>query len=447
MTQEGGGPFYNDETPNIRLLSANKVSSYQESDQWHSVLLTRLRFKPDHLEPISDTIQDKPFSPRITHQEAAVSHIGTMSGEPVTYKISAESSRSFSLFLADSPNRPMEPLPLPLIPSLHPSATDDENAMPRRYKQHASPYWQSASLGTVQDTSKNDKSASSLELHTQDEAKPPADESAIGKHLIIGAESALEGIRGKEMAIEAAFNDFNISSSEYALLAGFNEALIRSGTGYLPEIHIFCSVDIAQSAESFVTKLGKILSPLPGALFTPSSTYQIPVFKNDGTLLSWDELVFSHTERYADIRSAVAPTSIQVVSRPQGSRSGGETSAPSDSNGKESRGHDSDERDTGDAGNDEGGDEKDTGDAGNNKGEDEKSGDREDDDGNPDHDNPDDPADGSLTSELPVVYFDVQAQVYANTVDTMLPKVFQTLQVDGRLIIQVSCILLSLPED
>ena len=131
VRQEGGGPFYNDETPNIRHLSANKVSSYQESDQWHSVLLAPLRFKPDHLEPISDTMQDKPFSPHITHQEAAVSHIGTTSGEPVTYKISAESNRSFSLFLADSPNRPMEPLPLPSIPSLHPSATDDENAMPR----------------------------------------------------------------------------------------------------------------------------------------------------------------------------------------------------------------------------------------------------------------------------------------------------------------------------
>ena len=286
---------------------------------------------------------------------------------------------------------------------------------------------------TVQDTSKNVKLASSLELHTQDEAKPPADESVIGRHLVIGAEIALEGIRGKEIAIEATFNDFNISSSEYVILAGFNEALIQSGTGYLPEIHVFCSVDIARSPESFVTKLGKVLSPLPGALFTPSSMYQIPVFKNDGTPMSWDELVFSHTERYADICSAVAPTSIQVASRPQGSWSGGGTSAPSGFNGNQSKGSDSDKKDTDDAGNDEG--------------EDEKSGDREDDDGNPDDKNPDDPADGSLTSKLPVVYFDVQAQVYASTVDTVSTKVFQTLQVDGRLIIQVSCIPFSLPED
>ena len=87
--------------------------------------------------------------------------------------------------------------------------------------------------------------------------------------------------RGKEMVIETAFADFQISRLEYAVLAGFNEALMWSGTGYLPEIHVFCSVDIAQRTESLVNKLGKILSPLPGALFTPNSMYWIPVFQND----------------------------------------------------------------------------------------------------------------------------------------------------------------------
>ena len=325
----------------------------------------------------------------------------------------------------------------------------------------------------AEDTSKKVKFASNLELHTQDGAKPPGDESVIGKHFVIGAERALESIQGKEIAIEAAFSDINISSSEYAILAGFNEALMRSGTGYLPEIHVFCSVDIAQSAEAFVTKLGKILSPLPGALFTPSSTYQIPGFKNDGTLLSWDELVFSYTERYANIYSVAAPTSIQVVSRLQGSRSDGETPTPSDFNGNESNGSNSDKKDSDNAGNDKGnnaksgdredddekpGDREDDGEKsgdredddkkpGDREENDEKSGDREDNDDNPNHDNPDDPADGSLTSELPIIYFDVQAEVYANTVDTMSPKVFQTLQVEGRLIIQVSCILFFLPED
>ena len=253
--------------------------------------------------------------------------------------------------------------------------------------------------------------------------KLPTDQSVTGKHFITGAESALEGIRVKDTAIETAFADFQISKSEYAVLAGFNEALMQSGTGYLPEIHVFCSVDIAQRTESLVTKLGKIISPLPGALFTPTSTYRIPVFQNDQTLLSWDELVFSRTERYADIRSAVTPTSIQVVSRPQSSWSDGGTSAPSGFSGNELKGNDSDKKDRDDAGNDEG--------------EDEKSGDREGDDGNPDHEDPDDPTDGSLTSSLPAISFDAQAKVHATTANTASPKVFQELQVNGRLIIQV----------
>ena len=323
---------------------------------------------------------------------------------------------------------------------VYPTGTDKQNTVPHpssiSSKPQAFPFSQSAfSLHAVQDTSKHVKFTSSLKPHTQDEVKSPTNESLIGEHFFIGAESTLKGIQGKEMAIEAAFSEFKISRSEYAILAGFNEALLQSGTGYLPEIHIFCSVDITQRAESFVTKLGKILSPLPGALFTPSFMNQIPVFKNDETVLSWDELIFSRTERYADIRSAVAPTSIQVVSCPQGSWSNAGMSAPSGFSGNDSelKGSDSDKKDTDDAGGDEG--------------EDEESGDHEGNDGNPDNEEPDDPTDGSSTSMLPVVSFETQAKVYANTADTMSPRVFQQLQVNGRLIIKVSYILFSLPEE
>jgi hypothetical protein len=188
-------------------------------------------------------------------------------------------------YLSPSPTDPIYlhshlPFPNQSYPKLTYSTVDDQNTAPRpssmSSKPQAFPNVQSVfSLGTIQDTSKNVKFTSSLKLCTQDKAKQPTDESVIGKHFVIGAESALKGIQGKEMAIEAAFADFQISRSEYAILAGFNEALMRSGTGYLQEIHVFCSVDIAQRAEYFVTKLGKILSPLPGALFTPSYVYRI----------------------------------------------------------------------------------------------------------------------------------------------------------------------------
>jgi hypothetical protein len=365
-------------------------------------------------------MQDDPdTAPSLPYGQGLTKRLPTPPAHPLSYR-----SPSFHSHLP-FPDQSYRNLFFPTMNDLAPaprlsSMSSQPQAFP--YAQLTSP------PRAVQDTSTNVNFASSLKLRTQD--KLPTDESVIGKHFVIGAESALEGIQGKETAIETAFADFQISRSEYAVLAGFNEILMRSGTGYLPEIHVFCSVDIAERTESLVNKLGKILSPLPGALFTPSSTYRIPVFQNDETLLSWDELVFSRTERYADIRSTVPPTSIQVVSRPQGSwsDSGTGTSAPSGFNGNESKGSDSDKKDTDDAGNDEG--------------EDEKSGDREGDDGDPDHENPDDPTDGSLTSSLPAVSFDAQAKVYATTADTASPNVFQELQVNGRLIIQVCYILL-----
>ena len=295
------------------------------------------------------------------------------------------------------------------------------------------PVTSKTSMVRTVDQAMTPKLPTGMSLPSKDEAKPSIDKSVIGKHFVMGADSALEGIQGKEMDIEAAFNNFNISRSEYAVLAGFNEALLRSGTGYLPEIHIFCSVDITQRAESFVTKLGKILSPLPGVLFTPSSMNRIPVFKNNETVLSWDELVISRTERYADIRPTVSPTSIRVVSCLQGSWSNTGTSAPSGFNGNEMKGSGSDKKDTDDAGGDEG--------------EDEESGDHEGDDGNPDDEEPDDPTDGSSISMLPVVSFETQAKVYANTADTVSPRVFQQLQANGRLIIKVNRILFYLLED
>jgi len=58
---------------------------------------------------------------------------------------------------------------------------------------------------TVQGTSTNVNFVSSLKLCTQDDAKPPTDESVIGRHFVICAGSVLEGIQGKEMIIETAF--------------------------------------------------------------------------------------------------------------------------------------------------------------------------------------------------------------------------------------------------
>lgn len=52
MPPELGGPSYHEEIPGNRM-SANKVSKVTSNIPWDSVLLARLRFKPDVSEPTS----------------------------------------------------------------------------------------------------------------------------------------------------------------------------------------------------------------------------------------------------------------------------------------------------------------------------------------------------------------------------------------------------------
>ena len=54
--------------------------------------------------------------------------------------------------------------------------------------------------------------------------------------------SSLSGKQRLEAVIKTAFADFQTSRLEYAILAGFNEALMWLGTGYLQEIHIHCQM-------------------------------------------------------------------------------------------------------------------------------------------------------------------------------------------------------------
>lgn len=45
-----GGPSYHEDVPG-KTASANKVSEYNTSSPWNSVLLARLRFRPDEDHP------------------------------------------------------------------------------------------------------------------------------------------------------------------------------------------------------------------------------------------------------------------------------------------------------------------------------------------------------------------------------------------------------------
>jgi len=298
--------------PTFQPPSQSSMTVYTPSTDSVFLLADDVSMRLDHLEkgvtapythmppppkPTSDVFKSEmtppPYDIELFHPYPSK----VQSDCPTTQKDSTEMQASEELLLAQSVFNPHplnyqspsihfpyhSPFPDQAYPKLLYPTMDDQNAAPRPSSMSSQPEaFPLAQLTlpprAVQDTSTNVNFASCLKLRTRDEANPPTDESVIGKHFVIGAESALEGIQGKETVIETAFAEFQISRSGYAVLAGFNEALMRSGTGYLAEIHVFCSVDITQKTESLVAKLGKILSPLPGALFTPTSTYRIPVF-------------------------------------------------------------------------------------------------------------------------------------------------------------------------
>jgi hypothetical protein len=68
----------------------------------------------------------------------------------------------------------------------------------------------------------------------------------------------------------------------------------------LEEIHVFCRVEILSSPH-FLTELGKVLTPYPGVVFTPSFGYKTPVFKDDGTIWDYDDLSLHRAETLSAI--------------------------------------------------------------------------------------------------------------------------------------------------
>ena len=210
--------------------------------------------------------------------------------------------------------------------------------------------------------------------------------------------------------------------SKYAVLAGFNEALIRSGFGYLEEIHVFCCVEIPHSP-NFLSKLGKILTPYPGIIFTPSSGYKTPVFKDDGTIWDYEDLSLHRAKTHSTIRAkeilhsdlnaftslAESQPSISVTA--SGRSEGGGNANRSGTGGDKGRGRSDDHNDDCER---------------NNKPDDSK----------PASDDPDHA--GKRGPSAPSISFDVQAKLFKGTGNSSSSKPFQVLEINGTLVIQVS---------
>ena len=155
-------------------------------------------------------------------------------------------------------------------------------------------------------------------------------------------------------SVSEIFDRLHIPKSEYAVYAGFDESLIKSGVGYLEQIHVFVSAEV-DAHSPLLAELGGLFSPFSSILFTGSSWYHMPVFKAgaDGDVWNLDELIYFTASKFADGgSSAKIPLTVISLSQtpgvtdgPTGFSRGGPSNGGGEKNKKAKKGK---ERDRGD---------------------------------------------------------------------------------------------------
>ena len=168
----------------------------------------------------------------------------------------------------------------------------------------------------------------------------------------ISAEHALQHARNNISSVSEVFGRWQIQKSEYVVLAGFDESLIKSGVGYLEQIHVFIITEV-DSTSSLLSELGRLFSPFSSILFTESSSYHLPVFKDDGSIWEFDELVYFTASKFANGGSGTPLTTIslspsQIPSQADGMTGFSQSSSGSGEGEKDRKLDKGKKRDTGD---------------------------------------------------------------------------------------------------
>ena len=166
-----------------------------------------------------------------------------------------------------------------------------------------------------------------------------------------------------------------------------------------------------------MSELGRLFSPFSSILFTESSSYHLPVFKDDGSIWEFNELVYFTASKFADGGSS-AKTPLTIISLSQNSNMANSTTGfPQSSSGRgdgekneKRRSDKGKERDTGD---------KDEADKGNKDNKD------------PSND-PEGVQDGTIAASGPAkISFEISSEIELES------NTFQTLTMHGKLTIEV----------
>jgi hypothetical protein len=266
--------------------------------------------------------------------------------------------------------------------------------------------------------------------------KPGVDKTVELTTCWIAAEHALQHIARRRPRIEAAFGRYEITRSQYAVYAGFDESCIRRGSGYLEQIHIF-TLSTILATSPLLTELGSVLSPFSSILFTESSSFQLPVYKDDGTIWDFEELFFATASKHLDRGStaAMCPTVISVSQTQTTNSKASEPSRVSGSGDKETQGS---------MGNQEKGKgrDKDNGNGRENPGDAPRDGDHG--SGHPNSSGDRDIKEETKeTTSSPNVAFEIGSTIYSTT-NSNLPTVFQEINTAGELTLWVCSHLLAI---
>ena len=218
--------------------------------------------------------------------------------------------------------------------------------------------------------------------------------------------------------LSEVFDRCNIQRSKYVVHAGFDESLIKSSVGYLEQVHVFVSKEV-DATSPLLSELGRIFSPFSSILFTESSSYHLLVFKDDGNVWEFDELVYFTASKFAD-GGASANMPLVVISLSQTYSLG--DGATSFSQGGSGRGEgEKNKKQKSNKGKER------------NRGY-EGKGNRDDKDPNNDPEDLSGARDGAIAAEPPEISFEITSQIYPIQDEQ---NTFQTLTIYGSLTIEV----------
>jgi hypothetical protein len=240
---------------------------------------------------------------------------------------------------------------------------------------------------------------------------------------LLGAKGAMKHVTDKENDIQMTLSRYGISKKDHYVQVGFNESLIARGAGHLQEIYVVSSVELLPDSPIFID-LGKIFSPYPGIVFTPSTSNPTPVFKDNGDVWDLDDLALTRTERgiSTPLLHMVTSHDTNIISCTRSVLSTGVEGSSVGVGGNSNDGKGDDQGGKGGKGKQ----------PWKNHGtpHERKDDNRDSDDEN--GGNPDDP-DGNRgrTASSPRAFFDVLAKVYCGD---STPRVFQELQVTGEVV-------------